>query len=136
VLFVFFFQAEDGIRDFHVTGVQTCALPIYLGDGDLVERLLRQQLLHRDQDPLHRGPAARLARLDDPELVHRSRIVDGNGSTVTIFPWIGTYRHPPCSCWAAVPSAWPRPWSWRVSASPPSCWSSAREPPGIPRPVT
>src|SRR6266700_2955358 len=28
VLFVFFFQAEDGIRDFHVTGVQTCALPI------------------------------------------------------------------------------------------------------------
>src|SRR5690606_40840990 len=29
----FFFQAEDGIRDFHVTGVQTCALPI-LGDGE------------------------------------------------------------------------------------------------------
>src|SRR5439155_19161446 len=26
----FFFQAEDGIRDGHVTGVQTCALPIYL----------------------------------------------------------------------------------------------------------
>src|SRR5690606_39543088 len=25
------FQAEDGIRDFHVTGVQTCALPIFLG---------------------------------------------------------------------------------------------------------
>src|SRR5690606_39770147 len=24
-----FFQAEDGIRDFHVTGVQTCALPIW-----------------------------------------------------------------------------------------------------------
>src|SRR5690606_10875514 len=28
LLFIFFFQAEDGIRDFHVTGVQTCALPI------------------------------------------------------------------------------------------------------------
>src|SRR2546428_9160700 len=26
----FFFQAEDGIRDLIVTGVQTCALPIYL----------------------------------------------------------------------------------------------------------
>src|SRR5690606_40123056 len=25
----FFFQAEDGIRDFRVTGVQTCALPIF-----------------------------------------------------------------------------------------------------------
>src|SRR5690625_6214001 len=28
-LLFFFFQAEDGIRDGHVTGVQTCALPIY-----------------------------------------------------------------------------------------------------------
>src|SRR5690606_3063510 len=28
----FFFQAEDGIRDFHVTGVQTCALPISAWD--------------------------------------------------------------------------------------------------------
>src|SRR5687768_17839295 len=27
--FVFFFQAEDGIRDVAVTGVQTCALPIW-----------------------------------------------------------------------------------------------------------
>src|SRR5215510_875330 len=27
----FFFQAEDGIRDGHVTGVQTCALPISSG---------------------------------------------------------------------------------------------------------
>src|SRR5256885_3472312 len=26
----FFFQAEDGIRDYKVTGVQTCALPIYV----------------------------------------------------------------------------------------------------------
>ena len=25
----FFFQAEDGIRDYKVTGVQTCALPIW-----------------------------------------------------------------------------------------------------------
>src|SRR5690606_41135259 len=29
----FFFQAEDGIRDFHVTGVQTCALPIWCLHG-------------------------------------------------------------------------------------------------------
>src|SRR5262249_57827452 len=28
VTFFFFFQAEDGIRDWSVTGVQTCALPI------------------------------------------------------------------------------------------------------------
>ena len=29
--YYFFFQAEDGIRDTSVTGVQTCALPIYDG---------------------------------------------------------------------------------------------------------
>src|SRR5690349_24021445 len=28
---IFFFQAEDGIRALYVTGVQTCALPIYVG---------------------------------------------------------------------------------------------------------
>src|SRR5207245_7590355 len=32
--FVFFFQAEDGIRDATVTGVQTCALPIFIGMGE------------------------------------------------------------------------------------------------------
>src|SRR6266498_4888614 len=38
MVFVFFFQAEDGIRDADVTGVQTCALPILIesiaGDFD------------------------------------------------------------------------------------------------------
>src|SRR5215467_13833352 len=29
--YFFFFQAEDGIRDYKVTGVQTCALPIFSG---------------------------------------------------------------------------------------------------------
>src|SRR5690606_40332499 len=34
-----FFKAEDGIRYFHVTGVQTCALPIYIpGLNELVKR--------------------------------------------------------------------------------------------------
>ena len=36
VVFFFFFQAEDGIRDDLVTGVQTCALPIY-ADGCIVD---------------------------------------------------------------------------------------------------
>src|SRR3712207_4963277 len=34
--FNFFFQAEDGIRDIGVTGVQTCALPIFMGIEKLV----------------------------------------------------------------------------------------------------
>src|SRR5690606_40009231 len=35
---LFFFQAEDGIRDFHVTGVQTCALPISFITGQVFAR--------------------------------------------------------------------------------------------------
>src|SRR2546429_4698839 len=36
VIVFFFFQAEDGIRDVAVTGVQTCALPILIGAaGDM-----------------------------------------------------------------------------------------------------
>src|SRR5690606_40246419 len=50
VVVLFFFQAEDGIRDFHVTGVQTCALPIcrvrIAGTRAGVLRALRG-LLHR-----------------------------------------------------------------------------------------
>src|SRR5256886_5562802 len=39
----FFFQAEDGIRDLTVTGVQTCALPIFdVARSEDVERLLSE----------------------------------------------------------------------------------------------
>src|SRR5258706_8828390 len=64
----FFFQAEDGIRDWSVTGVQTCALPILteaLVNGRAAElaRLLRQATLSLDfrglQNPLQRGFYAR-----------------------------------------------------------------------------
>src|SRR5205807_5888442 len=43
----FFFQAEDGIRDYKVTGVQTCALPIYADQAEAVTppaQLARSQL--------------------------------------------------------------------------------------------
>src|SRR5690606_39325397 len=38
---------EDGIRDFHVTGVQTCALPIYSieADGELMEAIAGESRL-------------------------------------------------------------------------------------------
>src|SRR5256886_10065644 len=41
-MFFFFFQAEDGIRDLTVTGVQTCALPILVlgGHGDTMVPLI------------------------------------------------------------------------------------------------
>src|SRR5687768_18099240 len=47
--FFFFFQAEDGIRDVAVTGVQTCALPIF-GDERvhiIYRRALVAEILQR-----------------------------------------------------------------------------------------
>src|SRR2546428_13691502 len=62
----FFFQAEDGIRDLIVTGVQTCALPICVGEpaaraGDERIHPLRRRLRFR-LERLHGkgGPAERL----------------------------------------------------------------------------
>src|SRR2546427_10541835 len=42
--FFFFFQAEDGIRDLTVTGVQTCALPIYVRhEVDVLRRIVQHR---------------------------------------------------------------------------------------------
>src|SRR5690606_41131379 len=40
------FQAEDGIRDFHVTGVQTCALPIWA--GLVISEMIASQAMVRE----------------------------------------------------------------------------------------
>src|SRR5690606_7186148 len=93
----FFFQAEDGIRDFHVTGVQTCALPI-LGKGsspgDTGRLRPRARRAHRprsrrrvghahtidvtgsDQDPLRSHPVATRRRGGPADLPRTPR---GNG---------------------------------------------------------
>src|SRR5690606_39598887 len=59
----FFFQAEDGIRDFHVTGVQTCALPILGPDQRNAPRSIRLADAHGSRPPADRaapsGPASR-----------------------------------------------------------------------------
>src|SRR5690606_35049346 len=65
VLGVYFFQAEDGIRDFHVTGVQTCALPILAGNLQLVQ--LAPWLLNPGRNPLwFRFVGHKLLRLAAP----------------------------------------------------------------------
>src|SRR5256885_5898963 len=64
-VFFFFFQAEDGIRDYKVTGVQTCALPIY-GQHRLAERRAADELLQaldqRHDQPVVEGHRAALGR--------------------------------------------------------------------------
>src|SRR5256885_4438162 len=77
--FFFFFQAEDGIRDYKVTGVQTCALPIsqahdprdVLGAGPDPELLAAavDDRFHGMPVPHYEGPDA-LGRAD---LVARDR---------------------------------------------------------------
>src|SRR5256885_4320009 len=67
----FFFQAEDGIRDYKVTGVQTCALPILSGRAALEpSRQIKTLAARRQPDPptaaigapspRRRGPTHRL----------------------------------------------------------------------------
>src|SRR3712207_6849275 len=77
VVFFFFFQAEDGIRDIGVTGVQTCALPIsaaallmlalpgsaYLYAGDELGLPQAHVPDEAKQDPIfHRSGGARAGR--------------------------------------------------------------------------
>src|SRR5439155_5532090 len=89
-LFAFFFQAEDGIRAGHVTGVQTCALPILRARLRFAARAPRGASPRAEAFPRPRNarpqtrPAAGLARATEPPEV---------GST-----------HPP----AAAPSTRPR----------------------------
>src|SRR5687768_4250626 len=47
-MFFFFFQAEDGIRDVAVTGVQTCALPIFAYPGPRLMAVTEQALAERN----------------------------------------------------------------------------------------
>src|SRR5262249_59324730 len=48
---IFFFQAEDGIRDWSVTGVQTCALPIFQKKLADTEAALQSALHEAREDP-------------------------------------------------------------------------------------
>src|SRR5260370_3259231 len=80
--FFFFFQAEDGIRDSSVTGVQTCALPISTyceaatlpARGERVRPVIQNGLLYRLRSPR----AGRVAA---------SQYVARDGSEVVVFAW-------------------------------------------------
>src|SRR5690606_39703828 len=75
VRLLFFFQAEDGIRDFHVTGVQTCALPIFdssdkvhteiarlAGEGLFTEEELGTTCCFATQDKVWRSEERRVGK--------------------------------------------------------------------------
>src|SRR2546421_5643042 len=64
-LLFFFFQAEDGIRDLIVTGVQTCALPI------------SAEIFHYMQHAKDYGLSAERVSFDPAAVIKRSRAVAG-----------------------------------------------------------
>src|SRR2546422_10445408 len=85
----FFFQAEDGIRDVAVTGVQTCALPIsdeltlQVRARAVVAQLTRLDVVRDPADRLRREPGVRriseVAPDEALEMGHARRIAQGNG---------------------------------------------------------
>src|SRR2546429_6920623 len=68
-LFFFFFQAEDGIRDVAVTGVQTCALPILFGGSSASNPLL-------NFDPV----ITTIVSIDDRNVPVNNPLTSGTGS--------------------------------------------------------
>src|SRR3989442_6330934 len=76
MFFFFFFQAEDGIRDADVTGVQTCALPILGATGESVRRLTDKGY-HPDWSP------------DGTEIAYSTEgIVDPSKRSLTSEIWV------------------------------------------------
>src|SRR6201993_4220529 len=72
-LFFFFFQAEDGIRDYKVTGVQTCALPIYNPAGPDGDFGIKFNVAGGGQAP--EGLTARI--YEHSKTIQRYRVAEG-----------------------------------------------------------
>src|SRR2546426_4899784 len=104
VVFIFFFQAEDGIRDYKVTGVQTCALPIYRG---------------RSRSPPSAAARDRRRAAGTPRRSRRDRGADRSRAT----PWAAPRRRTGRSRGRFPPDARARPprrspCSWRRRTAP------------------
>src|SRR5207253_1281639 len=69
----FFFQAEDGIRDGHVTGVQTCALPISVHQPtDMIAVIADSELPLNHLGNAGRGPQIGSVTMRDRSLEEQS----------------------------------------------------------------
>src|SRR6266496_3207340 len=90
VFFFFFFQAEDGIRDLYVTGVQTCALPISLAFAlaphvrEVVAVDLVPELLEQGRKRAERFPNVSFVEGDATKLPFELASFDLSGSLRTL----------------------------------------------------
>src|SRR5437660_12859437 len=101
----FFFQAEDGIRDGHVTGVQTCALPIYRAadarpglESDASEPTLRirtDRVEHQQHDSAADRVLANLTRSEERRVGKECRS-----------PWPRSTRRANYRCCMSACSRW------------------------------
>src|SRR5690606_40809563 len=83
-VFFFFFQAEDGIRDFHVTGVQTCALPIFQEEG----------FIYHSEVCIWKDPVVAMQRTKALGLLHKTIRKDSSMSRQGIPDYLVTMRKP------------------------------------------
>src|SRR2546421_9527007 len=74
-LVFFFFQAEDGIRDLIVTGVQTCALPI-CGAGGAILHDLGEHRRPREPSDVGRQVAPQVGEVEGAECVQLARLAE------------------------------------------------------------
>src|SRR2546426_11324622 len=72
----FFFQAEDGIRDYKVTGVQTCALPISMPGVEREDRIERRRAPLRMLDGAGKIRWTHATKQRDPALVQRRQQIE------------------------------------------------------------
>src|SRR5690606_39309430 len=110
----FFFQAEDGIRDFHVTGVQTCALPIWTASAKLPSTMRRRPERPWDAIAIHFAPRSS---------AWEARTFSGYSPVSTV----GITWTSPDSDWASLPSCSVADFTlaWRSG----SCWGGASSEP-------
>src|SRR5438093_7878749 len=116
--FFFFFQAEDGIRDWSVTGVQTCALPIFFIGGLVYKfanfreegrvRLLIEAIRNAQYDVAYQNWDADARYTMNDFLqdwgkdgyytkgMHDARVTDssGKGSSVVVYVTIDSLKYP------------------------------------------
>src|SRR5690606_40505201 len=85
-------QAEDGIRDFHVTGVQTCALPICT---EAPRPAPSRSFKTPAPRPAHRGPMADIAERYD-------RLAADFAATIAAVPDDRWGAPSPCEGWTEI----------------------------------
>src|SRR5256885_6143047 len=98
----FFFQAEDGIRDYKVTGVQTCALPILTCASSIGVRFRIGERYGYEDTSTPRASGLKAGRTT-------SRSVTRNAGTLTVAPSSSFSFTAGCS--------WPMMIGWRVDTS-------------------